>query len=159
MPAPADQSHQPTHGPRSCDGCRRVLSAGGGSFPYLEYLGAVELLKHSKAVPLIDSSELADGARIALVAVVGAPLPMFERFVDPDHFVRPVRVLESYLGERFTAVMGFEIGSMNGIIPVMVAAKMGLPLVDADTVGPLVSGASHDNVCVGWGRADTAGSL
>jgi DUF917 family protein len=112
-----------------------VLSAGGGSFPYLEYLGALELLKHSKAVPLIDPSELADDAQIALVAVVGAPLPMFERFVDPDHFVRPVRVLQSYLGAHFSAVMGFEIGSMNGIIPVMVAAKMGLPLVDADTVG------------------------
>jgi len=112
-----------------------VLSAGGGSYPYLEYLGLRELFADHSPVDLVPAETLADEARVSLVCMVGAPLPMFERFVDPAHFARPVDVLARHLGVEFDAVMGYEIGSMNGLIPVMVAAATGLPLVDADTMG------------------------
>ena len=112
-----------------------VLSAGGGSYPYLEYLGTRELLEDRAAADLVPPETLADDAHVALVAMVGAPLPMFERFVDPAHFARPVGVLARHLGVTFDAVMGYEIGSMNGLIPVMVAVETDLPLVDADTLG------------------------
>lgn len=112
-----------------------VLSAGGGSFPYLEHLATVEVLQRSAPVPLIEPGDLEDGARIGLVAMVGAPLVAVERILDPAHFVRPVRALETYLGSRFDAIMGYEIGSLNAMVPVMVAAQTGLPLVDADTFG------------------------
>jgi len=112
-----------------------VLSAGGGSYPYLEYLGTRELLAERAPVNLVPPDSLPDDAHVALVAMVGAPLPMFERFADPAHFVRPVGVLARHLGITFDAVMGYEIGSMNGLIPVMVAAETGRPLVDADTLG------------------------
>jgi DUF917 family protein len=112
-----------------------ILSTGGGSFPYLEVLAAHDVLKAGGPVPLIEASSLADEANVALVAMTGAPLPMFERFVDVDHFARPVKVLERHYGLRFDAIMGYEIGSMNGIIPCMIASSLGLPLVDSDTVG------------------------
>jgi DUF917 family protein len=86
-------------------------------------------------VPLLDLQDLPDGARVALVAMAGAPLPMLERFADADHFARPVAVLAAHLGVRFDAVAGFEIGSMNAIVPVLVAARTGLPMVDLDTLG------------------------
>lgn len=111
-----------------------VLSAGGGSFPYLELLVAAEVLRE-RGVALLPAAELPDDAHVALVCMAGAPLPMFERFVDADHFARPVLALEALTGRRFDAIMGYEIGSMNGIIPVMIAARTGLPLVDADTMG------------------------
>jgi DUF917 family protein len=112
-----------------------VLSAGGGSFPYLEYLGTRELLEGRGPVSLIPAERLDDEARVALVAMVGAPLTLFERFVDPAHFARPVDVLARHLGCRFDAVMGYEIGSMNSLIPVMAASVNALPLVDGDTLG------------------------
>lgn len=112
-----------------------VLSAGGGSFPYLEYLATRELLEHRPSVDLACAEALDDDARVALVAMVGAPLPMLERFVDPVHFARPVAVLARHLGVPFDAVMGYEIGSMNALIPVMVASEARLPLIDADTLG------------------------
>lgn len=111
------------------------MSAGGGSYPYLEYLSTRELLETSRPVKLCTPESLPDDARVAVVAMVGAPLPLFERFADPEHFTRPVHVLARYLGCRFDAVMGYEIGSMNSLIPVMVAARTELPLVDADTLG------------------------
>ena len=111
-----------------------VFSAGGGSFPYIEHLSAVRMLGDG-AVELVSVEEFADAARVAMVAMVGAPLTLTERLVDADHFVKPVRALEQLCGKRFDAIMGCEIGSMNAIIPVMVAAALGLPLLDGDSLG------------------------
>ena len=74
-----------------------VLSAGGGSYPYIEYLGTRELLEDRPPANLVLPETLADDAHVALVAMVGAPLPMFERFVDPAHFARPVGVLARHI--------------------------------------------------------------
>jgi DUF917 family protein len=112
-----------------------VLSAGGGSFPYLELLSAQEVLQSHAPVPLIPAMQLPDNARVALVAMVGAPLALSERLVDAEHFARPVAALAKHLGTSFDAVMGYEIGSMNSLIPAMVATRLSLPLVDADTLG------------------------
>lgn len=127
--------HIDSHNARNLGMGAAVLSAGGGSFPYLELLALIERLSQRPPVKLVAADCLADTARIALVAMMGAPLPMSERFVDAEHFTRPVRVLAKHLGTEFDYVMGYEIGSMNSLIPVMVAAELGLPLVDADTLG------------------------
>src|SRR6201990_1201590 len=94
-----------------------LLSAGGGSFPYLELLSAVEVLQSHPPVRLISATQLPDDARVALVAMVGAPLALSERLVDVEHFARPVEVMAAHLGRTFDAVMGYEIGSMNSLIP------------------------------------------
>ena len=43
--------------------------------------------------------------------------------------------MEDHLGRPFTAVMSGEIGGANGVIPLLAAAAMDLPIVDADTMG------------------------
>jgi uncharacterized protein len=98
-------------------------------------LSAEEVLQKYPPVPLIPATQLDDDARVALVAMVGAPLALSERLVDAEHFARPVAALAEHLGTTFDAVMGYEIGSMNSLIPAMVATRVGLPLVDADTLG------------------------
>lgn len=112
-----------------------VLSAGGASFPYLESLVAKELLGEGPRVEMRAATQLTDDSRVALIAMVGAPLILFERFLDPEHFTRPARLIARHLGVSFEAVMPYEIGSMNALIPLMVASRLGLPLVDADTLG------------------------
>jgi DUF917 family protein len=127
--------HIDPHNARDLGMGAAVLSAGGGSFPYLELLALLEQLSQAPPVKLMAADCVSDTARVALVAMMGAPLPMFERFADPQHFARPVRVLAKHLRSEFDYVMGYEIGSMNALIPVMVAAELGLPLIDADTLG------------------------
>lgn len=112
-----------------------VLSAGGGSFPYLEHLRAREMIAAGANVELLGPDSLSDDARVALVAMVGAPLVMLERLADTEHFANAVRGLSGYLSHGFDAVMGFEIGCLNAMIPILVAGTLDLPLVDADTVG------------------------
>jgi DUF917 family protein len=43
--------------------------------------------------------------------------------------------IEAIRGERVGALMCFEVGGANGLLPVTWAARLGLPLVDADGVG------------------------
>jgi hypothetical protein len=112
-----------------------VLGTGGGTHPYLELLNIQKLYREGRKAHLIGGEALKDGAMVAVVGLMGAPLVTKERLPDPDHVMRPVRVMEEFVGRRFDAVMSIEIGSENSILPLMVSAIAGIPAVDADTMG------------------------
>jgi DUF917 family protein len=83
----------------------------------------------------MDPAALADDDMVAVVSNMGAPLVGQERLSDPDIAARPVRMMEDFLGRRFRAVMSVEIGGGNAFQPLLVAARTGLPVVDADAMG------------------------
>lgn len=112
-----------------------ILGTGGGTHPYLELLNVQKLYREGKAVRLIDPAELGDDDIVAELGYMGAPLVTKERLPDPEHVCRPVRLMSNHTGARFSAVMAGEIGAENGILPFLVAALMGLPVVDVDTMG------------------------
>lgn len=112
-----------------------ILGTGGGGSPYLAYLNLRKLYAEGARVSLMDPLALGDDDLVAVVSNMGAPLVGQERLADPDLAARPVRMMEEYLGRRFRAVMSIEIGGGNAFQPLMVAAKTGLPVVDADAMG------------------------
>jgi DUF917 family protein len=112
-----------------------VLGTGGGTHPYLELLNIRKLYREGRRVSMVDPRDLADDDWVAVLGFMGAPLVTKERFPDPLHSVRPLRLMEDYAGIRFSAVMSIEIGSENSIVPLLVGALTGLPMVDADAMG------------------------
>ncbi len=112
-----------------------ILGTGGGGSPYLAYLNMRKLYADGTRVRLMDPADLADDALVAVVSNMGAPLVGQERLSDPEFAAKPVRMMEDYLGRRFTAVMSVEIGGGNAFQPLLVAAMTGLPVVDADAMG------------------------
>lgn len=112
-----------------------ILGTGGGGSPYLSFLNMRRLYEEGARVSLLDPDALADDDAVAVVSNMGAPLVGQERLADPDFATRPVRMMESYLGCRFRAVMSVEIGGGNAFQPLLVAARTGLPVVDADAMG------------------------
>jgi uncharacterized protein len=112
-----------------------IVGTGGGTHPYLELLNAQKLYRDGHVMRLVDASELDESDLIAEVGYMGAPLASKERLTDPAHAVKPVRIMESFIGRRFTAVMPSEIGTANGMRHVLVAAMLDLPIVDADSRG------------------------
>lgn len=112
-----------------------ILGAGGGGSPYDGYLNLRTLMADGARIDLMTADELADDDMIAVVSTMGAPLVGQERLADPELSVKPVRALEEYLGRSFRAVMPVEIGGGNGLEPFLVAAGMGIPVVDADAMG------------------------
>jgi DUF917 family protein len=98
-------------------------------------LNLKELYKQGKRCRIIQPEDLADDDLVAVVSKMGAPLVGQERLVDPAHLARAVQLMEEYLGKPFAAIMSVEIGGGNALSPVLAAALLNLPVVDADAMG------------------------
>lgn len=112
-----------------------VIGTGGGGSPYLNHLNVRNLMADGRTFELIDPDELADDDRVAVVSTMGAPVVMQERLQDTADVARAVEVMADHLGARFDAVMATEIGGSNAFQPMMAAAHLDLPIVDADAMG------------------------
>jgi hypothetical protein len=137
-----------------------ILGAGGGGDPYHAYLNLRRLYAEGVTVSLLDPDELDDDANIAVVSTMGSPLVGEERLTDPEVAALAVRQMEEHLGCRFDAVMSLEIGGSNSFQPLMVAAVMGLPVLDADSMGrayPEATPSSSRRWRVGSGWSGSAG--
>ncbi len=126
-----------------------ILGTGGGGSPYLGLLNMRRLYAEGHRVELMSPLELADEDWVAVVSNMGAPLIGQERLADSRNIARAVEIQEALLGEKFRAVMSLEIGGGNGIQPLMAAAHLGLPVVDADTMGRAYPEAQMTSVAVG----------
>ena len=63
------------------------------------------------------------------------PLVGLEKIEAGDEGERLRNLLQRHTGRTVTALMAGEIGGGNGLVPVTWAARMGLPVVDADGMG------------------------
>ncbi len=126
-----------------------ILGTGGGGSPYHASLELRRLYESGKRVQLMDPEELSDDANVAVVSIQGAPLVIQERLVDSRLIARAVQVMEAHRGRRFEAVMAVEIGGMNGIQPLLAAAQLGIPAVDADAMGRAYPEAQMTSFAVG----------
>lgn len=126
-----------------------ILGTGGGGSPHHALLNIRRLYEQGTRVDLVDPSELEDGDLIAVVSVMGAPLVILERMVDAELIARAVQAMEEHLGRRFRAVMAVEIGGGNGMQPLLAAAILGIPVVDADAMGRAFPEAQMTSFAVG----------
>ena len=107
------------------------------------------LYREGLSVSLMDPQALADDDLVAVVSYMGAPLVTQERLVDSRLTARCVEVMEAFLGRRFRAVMPIEIGGGNAIQPLMAAAHLNIPAVDADAMGRAYPEAQMTTFAVG----------
>ena len=119
------------------DLCRGAafLGTGGGGDPYVGRLMAQAAMREGRPVEIIPLDSLADDALVIPTAMMGAPTVLVEKLPAGDEAIRSLRRLEQHLGRRATATMPIEIGGINSTIPLVVAARLGLPVVDADGMG------------------------
>jgi uncharacterized protein len=126
-----------------------ILGTGGGGSPYLGLLNMRRLYAEGHRVSLMSPFDLADDDRVAVVSNMGAPLVGQERLADSANIARAVEIQEKLSGRKFAAVMSLEIGGGNAIQPLMAAAHLKLPVVDADTMGRAYPEAQMTSVAVG----------
>jgi len=111
------------------------LGTGGGGDPYIGRLLAMNAIQEHGTPEVIDADSLSDDATVFTIAMLGAPTVLGEKAACGDDVDLAVRRLERYLGRQADALIGIEIGGLNSLLPVMAAARLGLPLVDADGMG------------------------
>jgi len=126
-----------------------ILGTGGGGSPYLGLLNMRRLYAEDRRVRLMSPDDLADDDAVAVVSNQGAPLVGQERLTDSRNVARAVELMEEFTGKRFRAIMSLEIGGGNSIQPMMAAAHLGLPVVDADCMGRAYPEAQMTSFAVG----------
>ena len=112
-----------------------VLGTGGGGDPYVGKLMAQAAMRRKGPVKLLDPDELGDDDLVIPSAMMGAPTVMLEKTPRGTEIVTAFEVIQAFLGRRATATMSCEAGGLNSTTPFVVAAELGIPLVDADMMG------------------------
>ncbi|SHM90381.1 hypothetical protein SAMN05660826_02299 [Caldanaerovirga acetigignens] len=112
-----------------------LLGTGGGGDPHIGKLMAIQSIKNKGPVRLIDVEEIPDEALVVPVAMMGAPTVLVEKIPSGREIFNAFESLQSFLGKEVYAVLPIEAGGVNSMIPIMVAAEKGVPLVDVDGMG------------------------
>lgn len=126
-----------------------VLGTGGGGSPYLGLLNMRRLYAEGHRVQLMPPEDLADDDWVAAVSNMGAPLVGQERLSDSHTIARAVTLMEDHTRTRFRGIMSLEIGGGNAIQPMMAAAHLKRPVIDADMMGRAYPEAQMTSVAVG----------
>lgn len=112
-----------------------VLGTGGGGDPYIGKLLARQAIADLGPVTVLDLADVPDDALCAMSAVMGAPTVLVEKLPSGAEQVFAFRALERHLGRSITHVICAEVGGLNSMLPIVAAARTGLPLVDCDAMG------------------------
>jgi len=111
-----------------------LLGTGGGGDPYIGQK-LVERVLGAGSITVLDPDEIADDLFVIPTAQMGAPTVMVEKIPAGTEPTLALRTLEKHLGRTADATMPIECGGINSMIPLLVAAETGLPVVDADGMG------------------------
>lgn len=112
-----------------------ILGTGGGGSPYIGTLLAKQAIRESGPVTLVSVDEVPDDAVVVPSAMMGAPTVMVEKLPRGDEIIRAFQALRDFLGKPITHTVSIEAGGLNSTTPFVVAARMGIPIVDADGMG------------------------
>ncbi|WP_320671378.1 DUF917 domain-containing protein [Patulibacter defluvii] len=112
-----------------------ILGTGGGGNPYIGKLTARALLRQGLEVEVIALEDVPDEWRVCTVGQMGAPTIGIEKLPRGTETTDAVRALQSVLGHEVDAVIPAEIGGGNSIEPMIVAAHLGIPVIDGDGMG------------------------
>lgn len=130
-----------------------LLGAGGGGDPYIGKLLAIQAIKENGPVQLVEPEELDDDAFIVPVASMGAPTILTEKGFGKNDFQRLFDMASTYFGRPVDATMPMEAGGVNSMIPIAAAARLGVPLVDADGMGRAFPELQMTTFTIGGGSA------
>jgi DUF917 family protein len=139
------------------------LGTGGGGDPYLGRLLAEQMIEAHGPVELLDVDRLPDHAQVYPVAMMGAPTVMLEKLIAGTEIGRALEALERRLGRKADAIVSGEIGGLNSLIPIQLAAERGLPLLDGDGMGrafpelPMTTVNLHGVACAPMAVANERG--
>lgn len=110
-----------------------VLGTGGGGDPHVGRMLVEQVM--TGPVTVLDIDEIDDADLIVPVAQMGAPTVGVEKVPAGHEPVTALRTIEKHLGKKAAATIPVECGGINSMIPLLVACRTGLPVVDGDGMG------------------------
>lgn len=111
-----------------------LLGTGGGGDPYIAKLMVKQAIDEYGPIKVVSPQELPQDGLVLTTAVIGAPTVILEKIPSGEEFKKSVLAMAQYLGQDPVALMPIEVGGMNTLIPLVTAAELGLPVIDADSM-------------------------
>jgi len=112
-----------------------ILGTGGGGDPYIGGLMLRQAIRDHGPVELIDVEQLADEDFVVPFAMMGAPTVLVEKLPNGNEMVAALRAMERFRNGKARAILCAEIGGINALLPLVLAARAALPVVDGDGMG------------------------
>jgi len=108
------------------------LATGGGGDPYVSLLATRQVLHANGPAEMIPVDELDDDAYVVTIGAVGAPSVSLELLPSVHDAEKALRAYEEHVGRSVDAVVSFEVGGGNSLIPIAAASACGIPVIDGD---------------------------
>jgi DUF917 family protein len=115
-------------------GCA-ILSAGGGGDPAIGLVMADHAIATNGPVAVVDTADLDPDALVMPCGLIGSPTVAQERIWNGAEGAQLARSVAGLRGAPVDVLMCYEIAGVNGLLPVLWAARLGTPLLDADGMG------------------------
>lgn len=119
-----------------------ILGSGGGGDTRLPAFMVNDCIKNGKEIKIISLESIADDEVIICFGIMGSPSVTEEKLPSKEEITKAIIKIQEYLktqpqihGKKITAVINMEIGGANGLIPLVAAAELGLPVADGDCMG------------------------
>jgi hypothetical protein len=96
---------------------------------------AIQAIGDHGPVELVTYDELPSDGVVMSCGFLGAPTVTIEKLSSGEEGAYLKEEVERFRGQPVTALMCAEIGGSNGMVPFTWAAKLGLPVLDADGMG------------------------
>ena len=112
-----------------------LLASGGGGDPYVGELVLRQSMRKFGPVRLTDPLRINDRSLIVTVGAIGAPTVFLERFPGVDAMICAVAAVQKAVGRKVDAIAPVEAGGLNALLPIALAQRLNLPIIDADGMG------------------------
>jgi len=137
-------------------GCTILGTGGGGNLA--EGLKLIdEDIRNGREFKLIGLDEVPDDAMVASPYQAGSISPLTEeerkkyeglKQIDEMPALVAFKALGRFMGQSFYACIATELGGHNTAVALSVAAKLGIPIVDADPAGRSVPELQHSTMYI-----------
>jgi len=111
------------------------LGVGGGGDPHIGRLFCEHTMQTHGAPEVVDLADLPHDANVYTIAMMGAPTVMVEKLCCGEDAELAISKLEARTGKKATHILACEIGGINATLPIAMASKRGIPLINADGMG------------------------
>lgn len=111
------------------------LGSGGGGSTRLSKLMVDACLKRHKSIKELELHKLPDNAWVICCGFIGSPAIFEENPPSIDSLVNSVIKMEAVSNKKIDAIIAMEAGGANGLVPYVVAAELGIPIINADAMG------------------------
>jgi DUF917 family protein len=112
-----------------------LLGAGGGGDTFVPLTMARRAVAEHGPIDVVDPGDLPPDGLVMPCGLLGSPVVAAERIPSGDEGRELRAAVQARFSDAVVALMPYSIGGGNGLVCATWAARLGLPLLDADAMG------------------------